>query len=53
VSLEMAFRLAKASGSALEMWQRLQMAYDLVEARNCEDEIVGRVTRVGLVQQND
>ncbi len=33
ISPEMALRLAKAFGSTPEMWLRLQMAYDLAQAR--------------------
>ena len=33
ISPEMALRLARAFGSTPEMWLRLQMAYDLAQAR--------------------
>ena len=33
VSVEMAFRLAKAFGSSPEVWLGLQMDYDLAQAR--------------------
>ncbi len=33
ISPEMALRLAQAFGSTPEMWLRLQMAYDLAQAR--------------------
>jgi len=33
ISPEMAIRLSKAFGSTPEMWLRLQMAYDLAQAR--------------------
>jgi addiction module HigA family antidote len=46
ISPEMAIRLAKAFGSTAEAWLRLQMAYDLAEARKQESKIrVKRVTR--------
>ena len=34
VSVDMASRLSKAFGSSPEMWLRLQMAYDLWQARD-------------------
>jgi addiction module HigA family antidote len=39
VSAEMAIRLDKAFGSGAETWLRLQMAYDLAQARRREGEI--------------
>ena len=39
ISPEMAIRLSKAFGSTPEMWLRLQMAYDLAQARQHESEI--------------
>ncbi len=46
ISPEMAIRLAKAFGSSAEVWLRLQMAYDLAQVRQHEDEIhVRRVLR--------
>ena len=39
ISPEMAIRLEKAGWSNAEHWLRLQMAYDLAEAREHEDEI--------------
>ena len=36
ISPEMAIRLSKAFGSTAEMWLRLQMAYDLAQARERE-----------------
>jgi addiction module HigA family antidote len=40
ISPEMAIRLSKAFGSTPEMWLRLQMAYDLAQARQHESEIL-------------
>jgi addiction module HigA family antidote len=46
ISPEMALRLAKAFGSTPEAWLRLQLAYDLAQARQYEGEIdVKRVVR--------
>jgi antitoxin HigA-1 len=46
VSPEMAIRLHKAFGGDAETWLRLQMAYDLAQARQHESEIkVKRVVR--------
>jgi len=39
VSPEMAIRLAKAFGSTPETWLRMQVAYDLAQARKGEDKI--------------
>jgi len=39
VSADMAIRLAKAFGGDAETWLRLQMAYDLAQARRHESEI--------------
>ena len=47
ISPEMAIRLDKAFGGGAETWLRLQMAYDLAQARKHEGEI--KVKRV--VQQ--
>jgi addiction module HigA family antidote len=44
ISPEMAIRLDKAFGGGAETWLRLQMAYDLAQARQREAEI--RVKRV-------
>ena len=44
ISPEMAIRLDKAFGGGAETWLRLQMAYDLAEARQREGEI--KVKRV-------
>jgi addiction module HigA family antidote len=44
VSPEMAIRLAKAFGSTPETWLRLQVAYDLAQARKHESKI--RVKRL-------
>src|SRR3954470_14757743 len=39
ISADMAIRLDKAFGGAAETWLRLQMAYDLAQARHCEADI--------------
>ena len=39
ISAEMAIRLDKAFGGGAETWLRLQMAYDLAEARKREETI--------------
>lgn len=39
ISPEMAIRLEKAGWSKADHWLRLQMAYDLAEAREHEDKI--------------
>jgi len=45
ISPEMAIRLSKAFGGAAETWLRLQMAFDLAQARRHENDIiVERVT---------
>ena len=44
ISPEMAIRLDKAFGGGAETWLRLQMAYDLAQARQHEGEI--KVKRV-------
>jgi antitoxin HigA-1 len=40
ISPEMAIRLSKAFGSSPEAWLSLQMAYDLVQVRKKESQIV-------------
>ena len=46
ISPEMAIRLDKAFGGGAETWLRLQMSYDLAQARQHEGEIkVKRVVR--------
>src|SRR6516165_9642214 len=46
ISPEMAIRLDKVFGGGAETWLRLQMAYDLAQARQHEGEIkVKRVVR--------
>src|SRR6516164_5846466 len=46
ISAEMAIRLDKAFGGGAETWLRLQMAYDLAQARQHEGAIkVKRVVR--------
>jgi len=44
----MALRLAKAFGSTLDMWLRLQMASDLAQALKREPEITRDVRRVTI-----
>jgi len=39
ISPEMAIRLTKAFGSTAETWLRMQLAYDLAEARKNENKI--------------
>ncbi len=39
ISPEMAIRLSKAFGSTPETWLRMQLAYDLAEARRNESKI--------------
>ena len=39
ISADMAIRLDKAFGGSAETWLRLQMAYDLAQARQHEDQI--------------
>lgn len=39
ISPEMAIRLAKAFGSNAETWLRMQLAYDLAQARKDENRI--------------
>lgn len=39
ISPEMAIRLSKAFGSTAETWLKMQLAYDLAEARKHEREI--------------
>jgi antitoxin HigA-1 len=51
ISPEMAIRLDKAFGGGAETWLRLQMAYDLAQARKHEGDIkVKRVVRQKLDQ---
>jgi addiction module HigA family antidote len=46
ISPEMAIRLSKAFGSTPETWLRMQVAYDLAQARKDEDKIRVRRQRV-------
>jgi addiction module HigA family antidote len=39
VSIEMAHRLSKAFGSTPDHWMRMQLAYDLAQARGLEKDI--------------
>jgi antitoxin HigA-1 len=50
ISADMAIRLDKAFGGDAETWLRLQMAYDLAQARQHEVEI--NVKRVGRRKLN-
>jgi addiction module HigA family antidote len=49
ISPQMAIRLSKAFGSAPETWLRMQLAYDLAQARQKESKI--RVRRHYALQQ--
>jgi antitoxin HigA-1 len=46
ISPEMAIRLTKAFGSTEETWLRMQLAYDLAQARKGESRIKVRRQRV-------
>jgi addiction module HigA family antidote len=46
ISPEMAIRLSKAFGSTPETWLRMQLSYDLAQARKHEDKIRVRRQRV-------
>jgi addiction module HigA family antidote len=46
ISPEMAIRLSKAFGSTPETWLRMQLAYDLAQARKGESKIKVRRQRV-------
>ena len=39
VSIEMAYRLAKAFGSTPDHWMRMQLAYDLAQSRSLKNKI--------------
>src|SRR5450432_2523212 len=49
VSPEMAIRLSKAFGSRPETWLKMQLAYDLAQARKHESKI--KVRRQHVVQE--
>ena len=49
ISPEMAIRLSKAFGSTAETWLRMQVAYDLAQARKAESRI--RVRRRGALEE--
>jgi addiction module HigA family antidote len=51
ISPEMAIRLTKAFGSTEETWLRMQLAYDLAEARKSESKIKVRRQRVEVQVQ--
>jgi addiction module HigA family antidote len=50
ISPEMAIRLTKAFGSTEETWLRMQLAYDLAEARKSEGKIKVRRQHVKELQ---
>ena len=39
ISIEMAYRLSKVFGSTPETWLRMQLAFDLAQSRELEQEI--------------
>ena len=45
----MAIRLSKAFGSTPETWLRMQLAYDLAQARKHENKI--KVRRLNVLQE--
>jgi addiction module HigA family antidote len=49
ISPEMAIRLSKAFGSTAETWLRMQLAFDLAQARKAESKI--RVRRQFVPQE--
>ena len=49
ISSEMAIRLSKAFGSTAETWLRMQLAYDLAQARKDESKI--KVQRQHIPQE--
>lgn len=49
ISPEMAIRLSKAFGSTPETWLRMQLSYDLAQARKHEDKI--RVRRQRMLNE--
>jgi addiction module HigA family antidote len=49
ISPQMAIRLSKAFGSTPETWLRMQLAYDLAQARKDENKI--RVRRQHLLRE--
>ena len=50
ISPEMAIRLTRAFGSTEETWLRMQLAYDLAEARKSAGKIRVRRQHVGELQ---
>jgi addiction module HigA family antidote len=50
ISPEMAIRLTKSFGSTPETWLRMQLAYDLAEARKHEHRIKVRGTVAGALR---
>jgi addiction module HigA family antidote len=53
ISPEMAIRLTKAFGSTEETWLRMQLAYDLAQARKNESKIKVRRLPVPRPVQDD
>jgi len=51
ISPEMAIRLSKAFGSTPETWLRMQLAYDLAQARKDESRIKIKVRRQHVLQE--
>lgn len=49
ISPQMAIRLSKAFGSTPETWLRMQLAYDLAQARKHESKI--KVRRLNVLQE--
>ncbi len=49
ISADMAIRLDKAFGGGAETWLRLQMAYDLAQARQHEGDRDGRIAQLGAM----
>ena len=51
ISADMAIRLDKAFGGGAETWLRLQMAYDLAQARQHEGDIKVKPVRRSKLQE--
>src|SRR5271157_2903218 len=51
ISPEMAIRLSKAFGSTPETWLRMQLAYDLAQARKDASRIKIKVRRQHVLQE--
>ncbi len=50
VSIEMAYRLSKAFGSAPRTWLGMQLAFDLAQSRDLEQKI--KVKRISMERQS-